>query len=296
MDLDTIPVFIKVVQAGSFSQAARELGIPNTTVSAQVARLERSLGMTLIQRTTRQLIVTPAGQTFFEGSLKAMGELEATQARLESATREPMGTLRISTASDVAHTILPPIVKKYLETFPKTQVDLVVTNEMVDLIKEGIDLVIRPGELADSGLVAKKLMNTSAGIWATEAYLRKARTPKHPRDLPGLECLCLKPFSQCELKLTDGKEEVSFIPSGRFVADELEALRELALLDLGLAFLPDFMGGNRQSKSGLVRVLPRWTWASMKLSLVYPSQKFVLPRLRAFIEIATAFGLRSARK
>ncbi len=287
MDLDTIPVFIKVVQSGSFSQAARELGIPNTTVSAQIARLERSLGMTLIQRTTRQLIITQAGQTFYEGCVRAMGELQATQSELESATKEPTGTLRISVASDVAHSILPPIIKTYLEKYPKAQVDVVVTNRMVDMVKEGIDVVICAGELNDSGLVAKKLIEIAGGFWATEAYLRKAGALKHPRDLKDHQCLVLTPLSRKEMKLNNGSEEVKVMPPSRLVADELEALREFALLHIGIAFLPDFMAEDRQSNPKLIRVLPKWRWTETKLSLVYPSQKYVPPRLRAFIEIAS---------
>jgi DNA-binding transcriptional LysR family regulator len=126
MDLDAVEVFVKVVQARSFTRAARELSMPNTTVSSKIARLERRLGTTLLQRTTRKLHITPAGQAYFEHCVQGLDHIRAGEAELESKAREPGGMLRITASSDIAHTLLPPIIAALLNRYPKVGVELVV--------------------------------------------------------------------------------------------------------------------------------------------------------------------------
>ncbi len=156
MDLDGIEVFVKVVEAGSFSQAAKLLGMPNSTVSAKVSALEKRLGVTLLQRSTRKLRATPAGETYFQQCVQALEQLQAAESELTSAQREPQGLLRVTAPADIGHTLLATLVRGFLQQYPKTEVELVVTNRVLDLIAEGVDLAIRAGELTDSRLIAKR--------------------------------------------------------------------------------------------------------------------------------------------
>src|SRR5688572_15347363 len=189
MDLDDIAVFVKVVQAGSFSKAARLLGMPNTTVSAKVARLEKRLGVTLIQRTTRKLHITPAGQAYFARCMRGISEIETAEAEISSATAEPRGLLRLTVTGDVAHSLLPPIAAEYVRKYPRLKIEVIVANRVVDLVGEGVDLAIRAAELRDSTLVARRFLSFTVNLWASPEYLELRGTPRAPADLDSHDCL-----------------------------------------------------------------------------------------------------------
>jgi DNA-binding transcriptional LysR family regulator len=288
MELDGITVFVKVVQTASFSRAARLLGMPNTTVSAKVARLEKRLGVTLIQRTTRKLSVTPAGQAYFERCVRALEEIQAGESELATTAKEPQGLLKVTAAGDVAHSLLVPVVRRYLKEYPKTSVELVVTNRFVDLVAEGVDLAIRAGKLEDSTLIARKFSEVNGGLWASPAYLKRMGVPKHPKDLARHDCVMFSDFHDQKIQLSDGKEEIEVRMNGRIVADDLETIRALVLRGEGIGTLPEFLGCKHALGGALERVLPKWSWGGGVLSLVYPAQRFVSPKLQAFIALALA--------
>lgn len=287
MDLDAISVFVKVVQAGSFSQAARLLGMPNTTVSAKVARLERHLGVTLIQRTTRKLHITPAGRAYFERCLAALTEIEGAEAELQSARTEPRGVLRVTATAEVAHSLLPPIVTRYLESHPEVSVEVVVANRVVDLIGEGVDLAIRAAALKDSTLVARKWISFTGGLWASAAYLSKRGTPRTPADLAGHSCLIHSSLGPRLLLSRDGNPGMHVTLQGRILVDDMETLCAFVRHGNGIGGLPDYLPHDRDAKAS-VRVLPQWSWTRGTLSFVYPSQPFVPAKVRSFIDLALA--------
>jgi DNA-binding transcriptional LysR family regulator len=287
MELEGIQVFVKVVQAGSFTQAARQLSMPNATVSAKVARLEKRLGVTLIQRTTRKLHVTPAGQAYFEHCVRALEEIQAGETQLASSAKEPQGTLRITASPDMAHSYLPPLVRQYLKKYPLTAVDLIVTNRVVDLVAEGVDIAIRAGELEDSTLMARKFISAGGGMWASPQYIKRKGTPKNPSELEQHDCLLFSELFGNALQLTDGKEHVSIKIRGRLSADDLETLRVFVTAGEGIGMLPTFLCEDPAHRGSLVRVLPKWSWEGGSFSLVYPAQRFVSPKVQAFLELAT---------
>jgi DNA-binding transcriptional LysR family regulator len=284
VDLDGIAVFVKVVQAGSFSAAARLLGIPNTTVSSKVARLEKRLGVTLIQRTTRKLHVTPAGRAYFERCLRALQEIETAEAEVSLSAAEPRGLLRITAPGDVAHGLLPLLISRFLERYSRTQVEVLVANRVVDLVGEGVHLGIRAGALRDSSLVARKFMSYTGGLWASAAYLKKKGAPKTPADLHGHDFLAFPRLAGNALRLSDGRAHAEISMKGRVAVDDLETLRNLAVRGRGIGMLVDYLA----REAGLVQVLPKWSWASGALSFVYPGQRFVPANVRAFIDMALA--------
>jgi DNA-binding transcriptional LysR family regulator len=293
MELDGIEVFVKVVEAGSFSQAAKLLGMPNSTVSAKVSALEKRLGVTLLQRSTRKLRATPAGETYFQQCVQALEQLQAAESELTSAQREPQGLLRVTAPADIGHTLLAILVRGFLQQYPKTEVDLVVTNRVLDLIAEGVDLAIRAGELADSRLIAKRFSVGHVGLWASPAYLKKrGMMPSHPRDLAPQECLQFSLFKNNRLELTNGKDSARVVTAGRLRADDFEALKAFALVGEGIVYLPSFMCAEEVKQHRLQRVLPDWHGAAAIFSLVYPAQRFVSPKVRAFITVAENFWQR----
>ena len=290
MDLDGIAIFVKVVQAGSFSGAARLLGVPNTTVSAKVARLEKRLGVTLIQRTTRKLHITPAGRAYFERCVRGLDEIENAEAEVSMAAAEPRGLLRITAPADVAQGMLPPIVSRFLARYPRTRVEVLVANRVVDLVAEGVHLGVRAAALRDSSLVARRIIPFSAGLWASRAYLQRKGVPKTPSELEKHSFLVFPRFSAQRLSLTDGSHKVEVEPASRLAVDDPSTLRNFLLQGDGIGMLPDFLARS----TALVRVLPKWTWSSGALSFVYPGQRFVPANVRAFIDTAITIVQRAA--
>jgi DNA-binding transcriptional LysR family regulator len=289
MDLDDIAVFVKVVQAGSFSQAARLLGMPNTTVSAKVARLEKRLGVTLIQRTTRKLHITPAGRAYFERCVRGLSEIETAEAEITLATAEPRGALRLTATAEVAHSVLPPVVTRYARAYPRMSVELIVTNRIVDLIAEGIDLALRAAELKDSTLVARRFMAVDWGLWVSQSYAASREVPRSVSELAGHATVVFSRLPSPKLKLADG-EDLELALDGPIVADDLETVRAFVLEGEGIGALPEFLAREDAAHARLVRVLPELSWSAGALSFVYPSQQFVPAKVRAFIDLALEPG------
>ena len=286
MDLDGIAIFVKVLQAGSFSQAAKLLRMPNSTVSAKVSALEKRLGVTLLQRTTRKLRATQAGEAYFQRSVRALEELQAAEDELETGRGEPKGLLRLTAPVEVGHSLLPALVHAFLKKHPRMEVELIVTNRVLDLVVDGIDLAIRAGPLKDSSLIAKRFDLGDFGLWASPEYLTRHAAPRHPKELAQHNCLRFYRFKDDGFRLGHGRENFHIGVSGQLVADDFETLRSLAILGEGIAFLPSFLCSEDTKQDKLTRVLPQWRGDKVSLSLVYPAQRFVPTKVRAFIAAA----------
>lgn len=285
MELDAVAVFVKVVEAGSFSGAARLLKMPNTTVSARVAALEKRLGVTLILRTTRKLHVTEAGRKYFQRCALALKSVEQAEAELQSDQATPQGLLRVTAPVDLSHSILPGIVSEYLKRYPHTELELIVSNRNVDLIGEGIDLAIRAGKLQDSTLMTRKFFEIRAALWAAPAYLKQYGTPGHPRELTRHRVIARAGMKSIDV--TNGKVSAKILSSTRITVDDLETVKALAMLGEGIAWLPQFLVARERATGELVEVLPAWRIKGARaFSFVYPGQKYSSPKVRAFIETA----------
>ncbi len=286
MNLDGIEVFVKVVQAGSFNQAAKILGMPNSTVSAKVSQLERRLGVTLLQRTTRKLNLTQVGKIYFQHCLQALDDLQAAESELAIAQSEPKGLLRLTAPVEFGHSVLPAVIRAYLQKHSQMAIDLIVTNRVLDLVTEGVDVAIRAGKLKDSALIARRFALGHFALWASPAYVKHHPAPSHPKELSRHRFLQFSPFKSRPLELTDGKNNVKIAVSGCLFADDFEVLKSCAVLGEGIAFLPSFLCAEENTQNKLVRILPDWHGDAVTVSLVHPAQRFVLPKVRAFITVA----------
>jgi DNA-binding transcriptional LysR family regulator len=286
MNLDDIAVFVRVVETGSFSAAARRLGSPKATVSAKVARLEKRLGLSLIQRTTRKMRVTEAGEHYFRHCADAIREVEVAEAALQSTSGKPSGVLKVTAPVDLGHTLLPRIVHAYAARYPDISVELLVTNRVVDLVGEGIDLAIRAAQvLQDSSLIAQRFFEMESNLWASPHYLQRLGALAHPRDLKRARFLGFLPRSS--MVLTNGKSDVEVSTTGLLRADDFETLKALALLEEGITWLPDFLAKEAAEAGTLVPVLPQWRPKERgAFYFVYVGRKFALPKLQAFIQTA----------
>jgi len=286
VDLDGIAVFVKVVQAGSFSQAAKLLNMPNSTVSAKVAALEKRLGVTLLQRTTRRLHLTEAGEGYFRRCMTALEELHAAENELAIERGETKGVLRLTAPVELGRSALPPVLDVLMKRHPAIKIDLIITNRLVDLVVENIDVAVRAGPLKDSGLIARRFVLGQFGLWASPSYLKNNSVPRNPNELKEHDCLRFAPFTGRKLQLTNGRERAQIALAGRITADDFEALRALAVLGWGIALLPSFLCAEEAKERKLVSVLPNWRGDSVTISVVYPAQRFVAPKIRAFITAA----------
>lgn len=287
IDLNEISIFIKVVQTNSFTQAAKQLAMPISTVSARVSSLEKRLGVTLLQRTTRQLKLTQAGQIYFEQCLKGIEEIYQAESGVITNQSEPTGDLKITAPTFLGSSLLPQIISESLRKFPKINIELILQDRPMDLISEGIDLAIRAGDLKDSTLIAKKIGDVHFAPFASPSYLKTNGNPTHPKDLRSHTCLQFTPMGRQDWPFSNGKSRISVQLSGRILIDELSIIKSLALAGNGIALLPTYICKTESKREKLVQVLPEWKSISRPIHFVYPPQRFPSPKLKSFLEIAT---------
>ncbi len=285
-DLNEVAVFIKVVEMGSFSQAARQLGMPNSTVSAKVSDLEKRLGVSLIRRTTRKLFVTAEGQVFFERCTRGLEEIRSAEEELTAGQSEPQGLLKITAPIELGSIILPKVIEKFKNQFPKVNIDLFLSDRTVDIVSEGFDLAIRAGDLKDSSLIAKKLGGVYFAPFASQSYLKKTSSPKVPKDLKDHSCLQFTPLGIEEWNLL-GPKSVTVPMRKQIVINELNIIKALTVSGVGISLLPTFLCFSEVQAGKLVRVLPEWRTNIRPVHFVYVGQKHASPKVNAFILVAT---------
>lgn len=286
-ELNAISVFVKVVEAGSFSGAARMLDMPKTTVSARVAALEGTLGVTLIHRTTRKLHVTEPGRRYFQHCARAMRELDDARAELASASEEPQGLFRITAPVDIGHAVLPRIVAAFVGKYPQVQVELLLSNQVVDLVGEGIDLALRAGNRKDSSLVGRRFFELTANVWASPAYLALGAPPKTPAALAKLAFIAYRGTDS--VQLTNGRATARVPTTSRVRCDDFAGIKAMVLLGAGVGWLPDFLTTGEAAAGLLVPALHGWkAKAQGHVFFTYPSHRRASPNVSTFIETALA--------
>lgn len=286
--MDAVAVFVKVVEAGSFSAAARRLAMPKTTVSAKVAGLEKRLGVRLIQRTTRKLRMTEAGEKYFHHCAIAIREVELGEAALQSAKGKPYGVLKVTAPVDLGHVLLPRIAHAYAVKYPDVSLELILTNRTVDLVEEGVDLAIRSATvMKDSSLIARRFFEARSNLWASPKYLKGFGKPAHPRDLT--KAAFVARSVQKSVILTNGTSDFEVQLNGRVHTDDFEAIKALSMLGEGIAWLPDFLATDAVEAGTLVRVLSQWEPKQRgTFYFVYAGHRYALPKVEGFIQTALA--------
>ena len=283
MDLNEIAVFTRVVQAGSFTAAAKALGMPKSTVSRKVADLEERLDARLLQRTTRKLSLTDAGRMYFDHGVRIVHELEAAESAVGSLQARPRGLLRVTVGPNASW--LGDIVADYLKRNPEVQIELLVTSRTVDLVEERFDLGIRAGALADSSLVARKLGNVTWFLVATPGYLKKHRRPRTPDDLKEHDCLLFGAGSPpVTVQLDRADQSVQLAIAARLRVSDFEILGTAALAGLGIALLPAFQCVDDLRAHRLERVLSDWAAPSLPVHVVYPTARHLSAKVKSFVE------------
>ncbi len=289
-DLNDIAVFVQVVRCGSFAEAARRLGLPPNTVSRRIQQLEAHLGTRLMQRSTRKLTLTSAGQAFHARCAGAVdGLLEASQ-ELMTGSQEPSGRVRVAAMADFFDFFPMEWVAEFLAAHPRVRLDFVLSDAHADLIAEQIDIAFRSGPLRDSGYVARKLLDSrSDGMVASPAYLAARGAPASLQDLANHDCVTSphpSGYSTWHLTGPEGVEE-DVLVSGPFSGNTAQSLRKATLAGLGIALLPPTMARLDVQAGLLVPVLPHYQHTNHGLSVLYPSRRHLPLAVSAFIGLMT---------
>ena len=286
MDLNEAAVFVKVVQVGSFSAAARLLGLPTSTVSTRVARLEARLGVMLLQRTTRRLHLTDAGALYYEHAAPGLGHLLDAEAAVTATAGEPRGLLRVTAPADIGDHLLTGIIRGMRQRFPKVGVDLLLMDRYVDLVAEGIDVAIRAGHLKDSTLIARAAGTARWAAFASPGYLESAPPLEAPQALRHHCCLQFTSLGRDSWTLTNAGGSVTVPMGGQVLVNDIGVIRSMAIAGEGIALLPGYLCRPECDEGRLVRVLPEWHGKADPIHIVYPRQRFLPPKLRAFVDLA----------
>ncbi|WP_148254365.1 LysR family transcriptional regulator [Aidingimonas lacisalsi] len=283
--LQAMQIFRAVVEAGSFAGGARQLGLSNAMVSKQVARLEHWLGVRLLVRTTRRLQLTAEGERYLREAGRLVDELVELEAGLGEQRGDIRGRLRLSAPLDFGVRELMPALRAFEQTHPAVELDVVLEDRRVDPLAEDFDLVIRIGELEDSSLIARRLMDMPLHLYAAPAYLAKHGEPSHPRELSAHSCLHYSLQSGGPgWTLWDGgyPERIRFRPV--LTCNNGRALVEAAVLGMGIVLKPAFLGEPEVSRGRLVRVLEKYRPPSMGVYLLYAERELMPTRLRVLID------------
>jgi DNA-binding transcriptional LysR family regulator len=274
MDLNRISVFVRVVEAGTFTAAAAALGVRKSSVSRSVAALEASLGIRLLQRTSRKLSLTDAGRAYYERARDSLAGLEEAEQAILALGAAPRGLVRVTAPVDLAGD-LAPVVSAFLRAHAEVRVEMFLTGRYVDLVKEGFDLAVRAGALTDSSLLARKVADTELGLFASPAYLDTAGRPRRLAQLAGRECVLYRAGgSSATWRLTGPRGEEEVTVSGRADSDELAFVRAMLLAGFGIGLAPAHLFAPLVESGALERVLPRYARRSAPVHLVWPSRRF----------------------
>jgi DNA-binding transcriptional LysR family regulator len=280
MDLNDAPLFVRIVQLGSFAAAAAELGVQRSSVSRSVARLEESLGVRLLQRTTRQLSLTDAGQVFFDQVQGAVASLDDAVNAVREFGGEPRGSVRITVPGDVQTLGLADSMTRFSGKYPGIHVELHVTGRIVDLVREGFDLAVRAGRLADSTLVARKIGASWLALFAAPSYLKRAGIPTTVADLERHDSLLFRTRTNtATLTLTGPDGDVAAHLKGPMSADDMSFLYHASIAGAGLALLPVELARGAVLTGSLSRVLPGYYVDGGSVYIVMPSAALVPSRV-----------------
>ena len=286
MDLNHVAVFARVVELESFTAAAKQLGLPKSSVSRTVTRLEDELGVRLLQRTTRKLHLTEAGQAYYERARVSLTGLEEAASAATNLSAEPRGTVRMTAPADIGAMNLGEMVARFVRKYPLVHVEISLSSRFVDLVAEGFDLALRAGKMADSSLVARRIGSDSLGIFAAPAYLRRRGRPKTLADLAAHDCVLFRgTHGKSEWQLTGPRGEERVTVRGPLNVDEMAFVQQAVAAGVGIALLPTIgvrLAAARGRLPMPVRLLPEYSVGGGNLNLVSPSTRFQSASVIAF--------------
>ncbi|GGJ96760.1 LysR family transcriptional regulator [Pseudomonas matsuisoli] len=286
---DAMQAFARVVETGSFTKAAETLHLSKTTVTQLIQQLEARLRVRLLNRTTRKVNVTADGAAYYERVVRLLGDMDDAETSLSNASAVPRGRLRIDVPSPFARLILVPALPAFHARFPDIQLDMGVSDRVVDLIGENVDCVVRGGEIKEQSLIARHVGDLKLGVYAAPRYLEQFGMPSHPRDLEDTQHRIVgflwarngKPVPYA-MRLDDQSVNVR----GRYMlaVDDGNAYLAAGLAGMGILWLPDYMANEHRQSGELVPLFTQWRLDSMPMYVAFPPNRHVSAKLRVFID------------
>lgn len=286
MDLNEAETFVRVVETGGMTPAAKLLGVPRSTVSRRIARLEEALGVQLLKRTTRRVNLTEEGRAFFQRIQPALSSAREAAAVVKDLADEPRGVLRVSSLVDFSVAVLGPLVARFAEQHPELRVDIHVDNRAVDLVGEGFDCALRAGPMPDSSLVARTIARFDMALYASPGYLAAHGTPTTVEELESHPFVLFRaPDGRRQLALVGPAGEQVQVPiSGPVNTDDFGFVQRLTRAGAGIGLMPMFLGIGPCQSGELVPVLEGWTFAGADIRFVTAAGRYVPAKVRAFRE------------
>jgi DNA-binding transcriptional LysR family regulator len=283
--LEAMQMFVRIVETGSFSAVARELGTTQPTISKQLTALEQRVKTRLLNRSTRSLSLTDSGASFYERCKQIIEEVQEAEGALGRLQATLTGTLHLNSSIALGQLFLTPLMLKFQNLYPDLTVELSLNDRIIDLVEEGVDLAVRLGRLADSSLVARRLGSTRRLLCATAGYLEEHGEPRRPEDLAEHNCLLylyLSSGNEWVFKGADG--EIHVRVQGNFKANNAYAIREAVLAGVGIALLPDWMVHDQVDRGEVKPLLPEFATQPLEINAVYPSSRHLSAKVRTLID------------
>ncbi|MFJ7792679.1 LysR substrate-binding domain-containing protein [Pseudomonas sp. NPDC096950] len=286
---DAMQAFARVVEADSFTKAAETLHMSKTSVTQLVQQLEARLRVKLLNRTTRKVNVTADGAVFYERVVRLLADLDDAETGLSGASVQPRGRLRVDVPSPLASMILVPALPAFHARYPDIQIDMGVSDRMVDIIGENVDCVVRGGELTDQSLMARRVGDLQLGVFAAPSYLARVGTPSHPRELEEsahriVGFLWARTGRALPYAMRSDTDNVEI--KGRYVlaVDDGNAYLAAGLAGLGVLWMPDYMSKAHEARGDLVRLFEGWQLDPMPIYVAFPPNRHISRKLRVFID------------
>ncbi|HDY97439.1 MAG TPA: LysR family transcriptional regulator [Pseudomonas sabulinigri] len=286
---DAMQAFARVVEAGSFTKAAETLHMSKTTVTQLVQQLEARLRVKLLNRTTRKVNVTADGAVYYERVIKLLAEMEDAETSISGASALPRGRLRVDVPSPLASMILVPALPSFYQRYPDIQIDMGVSDRVVDMIDENVDCVVRGGELTDLSLMARRVGDLELGVFAAPSYLEQFGTPLHPQELEGTHhrtvgFLWARTGRALPYAMRNNTEQLHIKGQHMLSVDDGVAFLAAGLAGLGVLWLPKYMSRTHEAEGKLVPLFKNWTLEPMPLYVAYPPNRHISLKLRVFID------------
>lgn len=286
--LSGLIAFARAGSLGSYRAAARSLSISPSAISKSIQRLERHFGVSLFTRTTRSLTLTVEGRDIHERVLQLLRQAEEIEQVARSARSEPAGTLRIAASLPIGLHIIGPAIAEFRQRYPKVLIDLRLSDQIVDLVEEGIDLAVRIGELSDSSLLSRRLLPYTLGCYASPDYLARRGTPEHPDELAQHETVNLRYQNTGQtlrwpFRIAD--KEIEMLPSSPVVVDASEAALAAMAAGAGIGIAASFMAAPRVERKELIPILSGFAVQRHNITAIWPESRRSNPAVRAFLDM-----------
>lgn len=287
MNYQNLFVFLKVIERGSFLGASELLAMPTSTVSRKVMQLEQDIGYKLMHRSARKIVLTEAGEKFYNRCQPLFTELEHTASQLDDELADPSGVLRVTAPVSLTNDLLAEWFFQFMERFPRIQLELMVVNRNIDLVDEGVDVAFRIGDIRLQNWISRPLMESKFSVCASEDYLSRRGEPTHPDELYQ-HTLIVPRRTPVWFFIGPEKQQIKIECDARLKVDELNLAARAAEAGLGIVNLPDYVVSKSIAAGNLQKLLPDWQPRPRQVHMLYPERKYIPGKVRLFIEFIMA--------